>query len=358
MKIVTVVGARPQFVKAAVLSRAIQETEGVEEVLVHTGQHFDKNMSNIFFSEMRIPKPNYHFDINGGGHGEMTGKMLTEIEGVLKIEKPDYLLVYGDTNSTLAGALAAAKLHIPVAHVEAGLRSFNMKMPEEINRILTDRISNYLFCPTETAAENLKKEGYDVLDNTVIVVGDIMYEAALFYEKIAAESSQILHEIGLEDGAYCLATIHRQENTDDSTNLANIVSAFNSIQERMDIVVPLHPRTAKLIKAHGLEVKFKVIEPVGYLDMISLIKGAKIVLTDSGGLQKEAYFFRKKCITMREQTEWVELVKGGVNILAGANQDRIEQAFIEFEGKSVNFDQQFYGNGDTSRLILQQLAKS
>lgn len=353
MKIVTVVGARPQFVKAAVLSRTIAKTDGIKEVIIHTGQHFDTNMSDIFFEEMKIPKPNYRLQINGGSHGKMTGKMLSSIEEILQKENPDFLLVYGDTNSTLAGALAASKIHIPVAHVEAGLRSYNMKMPEEINRILTDRVSAFLFCPTQSAIENLQKEGFDLMQSKVELVGDIMYEAALFYEK--ESQSKILEELSLKENKYILGTIHRQENTNNLNNLKDIISTFNEINQEIQIVVPIHPRTRKLIEAEKLTTEFKLIEPIGYLDMIQLIKGANMIFTDSGGLQKEAYFFQKKCVTLREETEWIELVNNGFNILTGANSVKIKKAFQTFKTKPIEFDQKFYGKGNTSKLIINSL---
>ncbi len=315
-KIVTVVGARPQFVKAATLSRQFSRV-GVEEILVHTGQHFDTNMSDVFFEEMEIPKPNYQLDIHGVGHGAMTGRMLEGIEEILLKEKPNALLVYGDTNSTLAGALAGAKLHIPVIHVEAGLRSFNMEMPEEVNRILTDRISNLLLCPTDTAIQNLEREGFENFDITIVKNGDVMQDAALFYSQKSNEKSTILKTLGLNK--FILGTIHRQENTDNPKNLQGIVDALNEIHKQIPVVVPLHPRTKNILNEQQITTDFYPIDPIGYFDMISLLKNCEMVLTDSGGVQKEAFFFQKQCITMREQTEWVELVENGFNTLTGSD---------------------------------------
>jgi UDP-GlcNAc3NAcA epimerase len=352
VKIVTIVGARPQFIKASALSREISKHIDVEEIIIHTGQHFDANMSDIFFEEMDIPKPKYQLEIHSLGHGAMTGRMLEEIEKVLNIEKPDVVLVYGDTNSTLAGALAAKKLHIRVAHVEAGLRSFNMDMPEEINRILTDRISNILFCPTQTAINNLHREGYDHFDNHIVLSGDIMYDAALYYKSKADENSGILNELNLEKGDYVLATIHRQENTDDLTRLKGIVSALNEINKEKRVIVPLHPRTKKLLNFHQINIDFTIIDPVGYLDMIALTSNAHLVLTDSGGLQKEAFFFGKYCLTMRDQTEWVELVEGGFNSLVGADTKIILQAYKDVKLDNINFNKPLYGKGNAAELIL------
>ena len=352
MKIVTIVGARPQFIKASALSRAISQHKSIEEIIVHTGQHFDANMSDIFFDEMEIPKPKYHLDINSLSHGAMTGRMLEAIEKVLITEKPDFVLVYGDTNSTLAGALAAKKLHIKVAHVEAGLRSFNMEMPEEINRILTDRISDILFCPTQTAINNLQNEGFGQFTSQIVLSGDIMYDAALFYKAKADEKSNILKEFALDKDNYILATIHRQENTDDKLRLTNIIQALNEINKTKRVIVPLHPRTKKLLEIHGIEIDFTILDPVGYLDMIALTSNAFMVFTDSGGLQKEAFFFGKYCLTMRDQTEWVELVEGGFNSLVGADQKAILSTFYNLDIKNIDFSVNLYGDGKTASKIL------
>src|SRR5665647_799142 len=315
-KIVTIVGARPQFVKAATLSRQFQLI-GIEERMIHTGQHFDTNMSEVFFEEMEIPKPTYQLDIHGLTHGAMTGRMLEGIEEILLKERPDGVLVYGDTNSTLAGALAASKLHIPLIHVEAGLRSFNMAMPEEINRILTDRISNVLFCPTDTAVNNLKREGFRNMPIQIIKNGDVMQDAAIYYAAKAEEKSNILNQIALPE--FVLATIHRQENTDSPENLQNIIAGLNEINRQIPVVVPIHPRTRKILAKLNIAPEFKLIDPVGYFDMIMLLKSCELVITDSGGVQKEAFFFGKHCITLREQTEWIELIENGYNILVGSN---------------------------------------
>lgn len=353
MKIVTVIGARPQFIKAATVSRALKESS-IPEVIVHTGQHFDSNMSDIFFDEMVIPRPDHFLNISGLSHGAMTGQMIEKIEVVLKDEKPDFVLVYGDTNSTLAGALAAAKLHIPIAHVEAGLRSFNMRMPEEINRILTDRISAKLYCPTLTAIENLQREGFDHISCEVLMSGDVMYDAALFYSERSG-GYNTLEKYELSPGGYFLATIHRAENTDSIENLEAIIAALNQLHMQYPVVLPLHPRTRKIIQARKLPVAFQIIDPVGYFDMLNLIKGSRIVLTDSGGLQKEAYFFQKFCVTMRDQTEWVELVKGGFNILTGADQLKIQNAVDQFLIRKFDSKADLYGNGNAAGLIVKNL---
>lgn len=346
-KILTIVGARPQFVKASVVSKEIQTLSNTSEVLLHTGQHFDTNMSDIFFEQLNIPRPNYQLDINGGHHGEMTGRMLIEIEQVLLQEKPDRVLVYGDTNSTLAGALAATKLHIPVAHIEAGLRSFNMKMPEEVNRILTDQISDLLFCPTQTAMGNLEKEGFSSKAVKVLNVGDVMQDAALFFAKKALQPHAVQHT-----KPFALATLHRAENTDNPKRLTAIVRALNEThQEIIPVILPLHPRTQKLIKQLGLNLRCQVIDPVGYLEMIWLLQHTELVLTDSGGVQKEAFFFSKPCITMRDQTEWVELVKIGANILTGADTDKILDAVRISIGNQIKDDAQLYGGGNASKNI-------
>ena len=351
-KIITVVGARPQFVKAATLSRQFQIL-GVDEKILHTGQHFDANMSEVFFEEMEIPKPAYQLDIHGVGHGAMTGRMLEGIEKILLKEKPDGLLVYGDTNSTLAGAMAAAKLHIPVIHIEAGLRSFNMQMPEEINRILTDRISNYLFCPTDTAVNNLKKEGFDNFDIQIIKNGDVMQDAALFYAEKAKEKSQIISQLNLS--RFVLSTIHRQENTDNPENLCEIVEALNLIHKDTPVVVPIHPRTKNILKKEKIDTHFHTIDPVGYFDMIALLQNCDMVLTDSGGVQKEAFFFGKQCVTMREQTEWVELVDNGFNILSGSNKEKIISAYEASKGKNLDFSMNLYGQGEAAKIAAEKI---
>lgn len=353
MKIVTVIGARPQFIKAAVVSRAIAAHKDIKEVIVHTGQHFDANMSDIFFEEMCIPKPDYNLNVNGLGHGAMTGQMLEKIEAVLLQEKPDWVLVYGDTNSTIAGALAAKKLHIKVAHVEAGLRSFNMDMPEEINRILTDRISDILFCPTETAVNNLKKEGYENINCRIVRNGDVMQDAALFYAGRAVRPKADIPE------DFVLCTVHRAENTDDPERLRNIFSALEEISKTCRVVLPLHPRTKGKLSAIGYDTNnshILFIEPVGYLEMVWMLKHCRLVMTDSGGLQKEAYFFDKYCITLRDETEWVELVKHGYNFLAGDDKGKIISLYNHISDKN-NIEQKtpLYGNGNAGDLIVETL---
>ena len=358
MKLLTIIGARPQFVKAAALSREIKKHPELNEIIVHTGQHFDANMSDIFFEEMDIPKPHYNLNINGLSHGAMTGQMLEKLEEVMLAEKPDVVLIYGDTNSTIAGALAAKKLHIKVAHVEAGLRSFNMQMPEEINRILTDRISDWLFCPTDTAINNLKKEGYENISCKVVKTGDVMEDAALFYAKKASEKSTIINQLNLANKSFILATIHRAENTDNPTNLKGIIDALNKLHERHDVIVPLHPRTKKLIEQHQLKTQFTIVDPLGYFDMIMLLQNCKLVITDSGGLQKEAYFFGKFCVTTREQTEWVELVENGYNTIAGTNTEKIIQ--LAEAGLSAEFPEKInlYGNGNACHNICTALLEN
>jgi UDP-GlcNAc3NAcA epimerase len=356
-KIITIIGARPQFIKAAVVSREFLKSNIFQEILVHTGQHFDKNMSDIFFEEMEIPKPQYNLNINGLSHGAMTGQMLEGIEKICIEEKPDFLLVYGDTNSTIAGALAAKKLCIKVIHVEAGLRSYNMQMPEEINRILTDKISDILYCPTDTAVNNLKKEG--IIDSNIHVIqnGDVMQDAALYYASKSEEHSKVLAINKLVKDNYVLCTIHRQENTDDPNRLKAIINALNKINNETIVVVPLHPRTKKIIQQLKIEVNFTILDPVGYFDMIELLKNCKIVMTDSGGLQKEAYFFNRFCITLRDETEWVELVENGYNRLVGANENEILNTFNLFKTDVFNKKSELYGGGMASAIIRDTLEK-
>lgn len=352
MKIVTILGARPQFVKAATVSREFIKAD-IQEVLVHTGQHFDHNMSQVFFDEMEIPAPHYNLEVSGLNHGAMTGRMLERIEEVLLKEKPDRVLVYGDTNSTLAGALAAVKLHIPVAHVEAGLRSFELKMPEEVNRILTDRISRYLFCPTQTAIDNLEREGFRGFGSDIVLSGDVMLDAVLYYRsKIATQAVLKSHSI---TAPFLLVTLHRAENTNDPERLRQICHALNTIQKKVNIVLPLHPRTKAYLASQQIELAVQIIEPVGYFDMLALLQSCSMVLTDSGGLQKEAYFFEKFCITLRDQTEWVELVKTGANQLAGADAEKIVRLFEQHVNKSVPFKAGLYGDGQAAARIVRHL---
>lgn len=354
MTVLTVIGARPQFIKAATVSRALKKS-GVTEIIVHTGQHFDANMSQVFFDEMEIPHPHYNLEISGLQHGAMTGRMLEKIEEVLLKEKPNYVLVYGDTNSTLAGALAAAKLHIPVAHVEAGLRSFEMKMPEEINRILTDRISKILFCPTKTAVANLENEGYKNFDCLIEQVGDVMYDAVLFYQKKATSQSTIISKVGLAPNNFVLCTIHRAENTDDPNRLKEICIALNEIHKQIPVVLPLHPRTRGYLKSLNIELDVSLLDPVGYFDMLALLQNCKLVMTDSGGLQKEAFFFKKYCVTLRDQTEWVELIESGTNQLAGADSVAILNSFEELAKRPFPIPANLYGDGNAAELIAKKL---
>jgi UDP-GlcNAc3NAcA epimerase len=355
VKIVTVVGARPQFIKAATVSRAIRNAPArqIDELIVHTGQHYDANMSRVFFEELDIPEPRFNLEVAGGLHGEMTGRMLEGIERILLDQRPDWVLVYGDTNSTLAGALAAAKLHIPVAHVEAGLRSFNMRMPEEINRILADRVSSILFCPTVTAVDNLRAEG---LTEGVFNVGDVMYDVALYYRERARQSSAILKRLDLAGGDFVLATCHRAENTDDPDRLGEILSALAEIAGSLPVVCPLHPRTRKLIGQYGLEpllAPLVVTEPLPFLDMVALEQAARAILTDSGGVQKEAFFYGVPCITMRDETEWVETVALGWNQLAGASHGKILECFAQAQaGTPATGGASPYGEGASASRIL------
>ena len=355
MKIITIVGARPQFVKAATVSRAILEhnqshpERPITELIVHTGQHYDANMSDVFFSEMSIPKPTYSLGVGGGTHGAMTGRQLAKIEEVLLTEKPDCVLVYGDTNSTLAGALAAVKLHIPLVHVEAGLRSFNMQMPEEVNRILTDQISSILFCPTNTAMQNLDNEGFSTKPCKYLNVGDVMYDAALFYSE---KCRQPLGLTATEN--FVLVTIHRADNTDSAERLIHIVSALNEINQTQPVVCPIHPRTKKLLAELPIQPEFTLLEPVSYFEMLWLLQHCGLVVTDSGGLQKEAYFFAKYCITMRDQTEWVELIEAGMNTLVGANKATILDTYAQVANKKISGGS-LYGDGKSAQKIVHTL---
>lgn len=349
MKIATVVGARPQFVKAAPVSAVLRKTH--DEYLIHTGQHYDRNMSQIFFDELGIPRPDINLELGSASHAEQTGKMMIGIEKILLDIKPDLLLVYGDTNSTLAGAIAATKLCIPVAHIEAGLRSFNRKMPEEVNRVLTDKISGLLFCPTDTAVKNLAAEGVTA---GVYQVGDVMYDAALQFGKIAEEKSKILDELKLQPKEFILATAHRPSSTDRKENLQSIIEAFTESGKK--IVFPMHPRTRGFLEKHNLMEKVEScpsilnIAPVSYLDMLVLEKNAAKILTDSGGVQKEAYFYQVPCVTMREDTEWVETVDDGWNILVGTDKDNILDGILNFEPSTAQ--RSLFGDGKASEKIV------
>jgi UDP-GlcNAc3NAcA epimerase len=349
MKILSIVGARPQFVKAAVVSRAMRNMDGMKEVLLHTGQHYDACMSQVFFDEMDIPAPDYNLGIGGGTHGRNTGRMIEKIEEALLIEKPDRVLVYGDTDSTLAGALAAVKLHIPLAHVEAGLRSFNRTMPEEINRVLTDHAADLLFAPTDAAVANLKAEG--IAGDKVVRTGDVMYDAALYYRARTKRPATL----DLPDGDFALCTVHRQENTDDPKRLRGILDALTEIADCVPVVFPLHPRTRKAIERHGFDIGSRkgliVLDPVSYLEMVWLLEHCQTVMTDSGGMQKEAYFFQKPCVTLREETEWVELVDAGANVLAGADKDKIVNA-VNVSRQTHVLDTALYGDGQSAQRIV------
>jgi UDP-GlcNAc3NAcA epimerase len=351
MKILTILGARPQFIKAGSVSREIAKHKEIEEIIVHTGQHYDANMSDIFFEEMQIPKPDYFLGIGGKSHGAMTGQMIEKIEEVALKEKPDWIMVYGDTNSTLAGAIVASKLHIKLAHIEAGLRSFNMKMPEEVNRILTDRISSILFCPTDTAIKNLKNEGYENLDCKIVKSGDVMQDGAMFYKNLAVKPS-----CNIKDD-FILCTIHRAENTDDENRLRSIFEALEKVAEEKQVILPLHPRTKKIVENLQLNIQnLTIIDPVGYLEMVWLIDNCSLIMTDSGGLQKEAYFFEKPCITLRDETEWVELVEIGANILVGADKDKIINAFKNSSSFNIQSSiSDLYGGGKASENIIKEL---
>ncbi|TLS69046.1 UDP-N-acetylglucosamine 2-epimerase (non-hydrolyzing) [Mariprofundus erugo] len=352
MKIMTIVGARPQFVKAAVVSREMNKRSGIHGVLLHTGQHYDANMSDVFFDELDIPRPDYHLGIGNGTHGQNTGRMIEAIERVLFDERPDWVLVYGDTDSTLAGVIAAVKLHIPVAHVEAGLRSFNRKMPEEYNRVLADHASTLLFAPTAVAERNLAHEGIPA--RMVQVVGDVMYDASLYYGGKAESQSDILRRLALVEQPYILATVHRQENTDDKQHIENILEAFSHAP--CPVVWPVHPRTHKQMRAFGLSLPESVvaIDPLGYLDMVKLEKNAALIATDSGGVQKEAYFYGVPCITLRGETEWVELVDVGANRLVATDVDAIIAGYAHISTSLKNLPV-LYGNGDAGCKIVDSL---
>jgi len=359
MKVLTVVGARPQFIKAAPVSKVLRSRSGMQEVLLHTGQHYDAGMSDVFFEELGILAPDYHLGIGGGTHGQNTGRMIEAIEGVLLKERPDWVLVYGDTDSTLAGALAAVKLHIPVAHVEAGLRSFNRRMPEEINRVLTDHAADLLLAPTPQAVENLLKEGLP--KRRVRWVGDVMYDAALHFGQRADQVSTVLERLELKRKGYILATVHRAENTDNPTRLRAIFEGLAEVATEFPVVFPLHPRTRKALERLGwldyFRKHLRLIEPVGYLDMVALEQNARLIATDSGGVQKEAYFFSVPCITLRNETEWVELVEAGWNlVIPPSDPNTIAKAILErldIQGKRVDA----YGDGRAAERVVAELLK-
>jgi len=354
MKIVTVVGARPQFIKAAVVSRAFREGTTVEEVLLHTGQHYDDQMSKVFFEQLGIPEPQYHLGIGSGPHGQQTGRMLEGIEAILLSLHPDAVLVYGDTNSTLAGALAAAKLDIPVAHVEAGLRSFNRTMPEEVNRVLADHVADTLFAPTDTAVQNLRNEG--IGDAQIHKIGDVMYDAALHYAAKAERHSSVLSDLALVAGGYALVTVHRAENTDNLERLQVICGTLAQLAQQMPVVFPIHPRTKKTLATSGLADQLgavRITGPLGYLDMLLLEKNARIIMTDSGGVQKEAFFYQVPCVTFRDETEWLELVELGWNRLAPPLSSSSQLHQIEKALRSVPENGHYpYGKGDAAQCIV------
>ena len=375
-RIITIVGARPQIIKSSAISRAIKEVfpENLEEIIVHTGQHYDENMSKVFFDEMGIPMPNYNLNVGSGSHGAQTARMIEGLEEIFLKEKPTAILVYGDTNSTIAGALAASKIHIPVIHVEAGLRSFNKAMPEEVNRIACDHMSTLLFTPTSTGFDNLKREGFDLESTSKATVnsprvyhcGDVMFDNSLYFSTVSDEKSIILEKIGVKANEYILSTIHRDSNTDISENLEAIFKALLQIQKdsNLSIVLPIHPRTrgkmeeqlsSDLFKEIEENPFFKIIDPAGFLDIIALEKNSKMIITDSGGLQKEAYFFQKPCIILRPQTEWVEIVENGNALLAEANFDKIINSFEILNSKTNYTYPTLYGNGKAAEFICEKI---
>ena len=356
MKILTVVGARPQFIKASVISRELALHSTVVEKIIHTGQHYDENMSDLFFSEMNIPQPYINLGINQLNPGTMVGKIIEGVEQEIIAEKPDAIIVYGDTNSTLGGALAASKQNIKLIHIEAGLRSFNMTMPEELNRVITDRISNMLFCPTQVAMDNLREEGYDGFNSDYFFSGDVMYDATLFYKERALNETSSLTKVYEMEFALC--TIHRAENCDNDRNLTNIISAINTIASEINVICPLHPRTALRIKELGLKTNFTIINPIGYFEMIRLLTKCKLVLTDSGGLQKESYFHNKICVCLRDETEWKELAEDGYVIISGTDSQSIIEAFHCALKTSLRFDMKYYGNGNAGSYIVNEILKS
>ena len=379
LKILTIIGARPQIIKAAALSRAIRESykDKIHELLLHTGQHYDQNMSEVFFEQLGIPRPDYNLNVGSGAHGKQTATMITGIEEVLLKEKPDYLVLYGDTNSTLAGAIAASKLHIPIVHIEAGLRSFNKSMPEEINRIMCDHASTLLFSPTLTGIHNLEHEGFNLNNTSPFTIdnpgifhsGDVMFDNSLYFATLSDEQSKITSELGLTGQPFILATIHRDNNTDQPDRLNGIFEALYqiSLQKDIPVVLPLHPRTAKLLKQNLKPAlynnikhhsKIHLIAPVSFLDMIALEKNAILVMTDSGGVQKEAFYFAKPCIIMRSETEWVEIVEHGAGIICDADTQRIMDATFHFMGDAKPTFPMIFGDGKAAWFICEQLLKN
>lgn len=376
IRIVTIIGARPQIIKAAALSRAIRNkynTE-IEEIIVHTGQHYDANMSQVFFEELEIPKPHYNLNVGSGSHGKQTAAMITGIEEILIKEKPNAIVLYGDTNSTLAGAIAASKIHVPVVHIEAGLRSFNKAMPEEVNRIMCDHVSTLLFSPTKTGFENLQKEGfkkdskgpYSVDNPKIYHCGDVMYDNSLHFSSVAEEKTNILSRLQLEKGKFILATIHRNNNTDEPERLNSLFRSLNdiSIKHKLKIVLPLHPRTAKLLESNLTIANYDAIknnplfvitEPASFLEMIALEKNCFMVMTDSGGVQKEAFYFEKPCVILRPETEWVELVECGTALIADADELKIKDAFERLSDTSKMSFPKLYGTGNAAEFICGEI---
>ena len=376
IKIVTIIGARPQIIKAAALSRAIKNkyNSKIKEIIVHTGQHYDANMSQIFFDELQIPAPNYNLNVGSGGHGSQTASMITGIEEILIKEKPNGIVLYGDTNSTLAGAIAAIKIHVPVIHIEAGLRSFNKAMPEEVNRIMCDHVSSFLFSPTKTGLNNLIKEGF-VTDNVppynannpkIYHCGDVMYDNSLYFSEVAEEKTAILKKLSIQKDNFILATIHRNNNTDEPKRLNDLFKALNDIskQYKLNIVLPLHPRTAKLLETNlskelyseiESNTHFKITEPASFLEMVVLEKNCSLVMTDSGGVQKEAFYFKKPCVILRPETEWVELVECGSAIIADANEEKIKAAFEKLHAKKDLKFPDLYGDGHAAEFICGEI---
>lgn len=365
IKIITIVGARPQFIKAAMISKAIDSynhsrliSQQITEIIIHTGQHYDDNMSGIFFDQLDMTKPQYNLGVGSGNHGQQTAKMLEAIENIMIEEIPDWVIVYGDTNSTLAGALAASKLNIPIAHIEAGLRSFNRKMPEEINRIVTDHVSNCLFVPTKTAYKNLLNEGFQL--EQIYNVGDVMYDATEYYRNIAKKSNSILKEINLETKSYILATIHRAENTNNASKIRTIMEGLSMVAETTNVVLPLHPRTRNILinqpQFRKLMGKIHLIEPVGYFDMLILESNACVIVTDSGGVQKEAYFHKVPCVTLREETEWIELVDLGWNLVVPPNDATIiKNSIVERIATTGEYSRNIFGEANSADLIIKIL---
>lgn len=376
IKILTIIGARPQIIKAAALSRAIKNNfqDQIKEIIVHTGQHYDENMSKVFFDELGIPQPDYNLNVGSGSHGKQTATMITGIEEILLKEKPDCIVLYGDTNSTLAGGVAASKIHCPIVHIEAGLRSFSKVMPEEVNRIMCDHVSTLLFSPTQTGIKNLIKEGFNpnatppyTMDNPkVFHCGDVMLDNSMYFSEIADNTTPILKENGLEKEKYLLATVHRNNNTDEPKRLSSLFAAFDEItrEESIDLVLPIHPRTAKLLETnlfsetlHAVKnnPRIKILPPASFLEMIALEKNALMILTDSGGVQKEAFFFKKPCIILRPETEWVELVESGNAIVTDADKTKIKEAFTHFKNKKDIIYPPFYGNAHAAEFICLEM---